>query len=74
MLSVIIASFNCKDKLKFTLDNLPSDVTETCEVIVVDGASTDGTRELIYDLEISWKKAGRDLKVIAEADTGIADA
>jgi len=67
-LSIIIAVKNQKALLQQTLQNIQLQQYQSLEVIVVDGASEDGTQEVI--------QANRNhiAKVICEPDRGISDA
>lgn len=56
-LSICIATFNRADVIGETLDRLLAQLTDTVEVIVVDGASTDGTEALLKSY------AGRHLAI-----------
>lgn len=67
-ISIVIACFNARDTLAAALDSLLAQSYLDVEIIVVDGASRDGTVELIqsYSDRIStW---------ISEPDAGIYDA
>ncbi len=67
-ISIVIACFNARATLAAALDSLLAQSYPNVEIIVVDGASHDGTVELIqsYSDRIStW---------ISEPDTGIYDA
>lgn len=70
-LSLVIASYNCIDKLRETLENLPERKKDKYEVIIVDGNSTDGTVEF---LESSKQNFHEKIRFISEPDEGIADA
>lgn len=67
-ISIVIACFNERATLAATLDSLLAQSYLDVEIIVVDGASRDGTVKLIqsYNDRIS--------KWISEPDTGIYDA
>lgn len=67
-ISIIIAVRNAKSELAETLQSIRQQTYPSLEVIVVDGASTDGTVEVI--------DANRDLINIkvSEPDDGISDA
>lgn len=68
-LSIIIATKNAKNLLIETLNNLEAQDYPDLEVIVVDGGSGDGSREMLmtqsYSLTLKW---------ISEPDEGISDA
>jgi len=68
LITVIIATYNCKDGLVKTLDELEKQTYKNFEVIVVDGNSQDGTVGVLkeYDEKISFW--------ISEKDGGIYDA
>jgi glycosyltransferase involved in cell wall biosynthesis len=70
-ISVIICTFNSMGRLPKTLDSILAQKNEDCEVVLIDGASTDGTLEVIKEYE--EKFIGR-LKWISEKDTGIYNA
>lgn len=66
--SIIIAVKNAKALLAETLQNLRQQNYSPLEVIVVDGASTDGTQELVKEYSDIVKIC------ISEPDRGISDA
>ena len=69
-ISVITVNFNNKDGLKLTLDSVEKQSCEDYEVIVVDGASTDGSALVVeeYANRNSW------LRYVSEKDKGIYNA
>lgn len=67
MFSIIMATYNCGQKVENTLQSIFSQNKELFELIVVDGASTDETLDYI-------KKYGYGLTLISEKDTGVYDA
>jgi glycosyltransferase involved in cell wall biosynthesis len=69
--SVIICTYNAKEKLPRTLDSLLIQTYEDFEVVIIDGASTDGTVEVIRGYE---KKFNGKIKWISEKDSGIYNA
>jgi len=69
--SIIIATHNAAKGLPKTLDSILSQIYKDYEVVVVDGASTDGTQGLIENYE---KKFNGKLRWISEPDKGIYDA
>ena len=49
-LSIVIVSFNCREHLLRCLESLRNEARHlTCEVIVVDNASTDGTGDAVRE-------------------------
>lgn len=67
--SIITAVRNNKDGIRQTLDSIIEQTYPNVEVIVIDGASTDGTREIIEE-----HYATRIAKFVSEPDKGVYDA
>lgn len=65
--SIIIATYNCGQKIEQTLRSILSQNKELFELIVFDGGSTDNTLDYINKYE-------GDLTVISEKDRGVYDA
>lgn len=65
--SIITVVFNNVEKIEKTIQNVLRQTYQNLEYIVVDGASTDGTIDVIrkYDKQLKW---------ISEPDNGIYDA
>lgn len=70
-LSIIICTYNSEKRLAKTLNSILSQNADNYEVVVIDGASTDGTIEIIKNYEI---KFARKLRWISESDKGIYNA
>ena len=68
MLSVITSSLNASSTIAATIESVHAEASPSVEHIVIDGGSTDGTREIIesYSHLID--------QVVFERDDGIADA
>ncbi len=68
MITIITASFNNSSTLPQTIDSLLSQSFKNIEYLIIDGNSTDGTKEIIssYSSKIS--------KYLSEKDSGIYDA
>lgn len=66
--SIVTVSFNSRDTIRDTIESVLSQTHDEIEYIVVDGGSTDGTREIVlsYGPRISH--------FICERDNGIYDA
>ena len=55
-ISVIVPCFNEEQNIRACLDSLLDDFTkENCEVIVVDGMSTDGTRRIVEEFQEKYE-------------------
>lgn len=67
-ISIITATWNCGDTLKDCLDSLAKQTYKNFEHIIVDGASTDLTIEIIK------KNISQVSMYISESDEGIYDA
>src|SRR5690606_19331085 len=67
-LSVITVSFNAMDTLPQTLASLANQDEKDFEHIIVDGGSTDGTKQYLEGLQLPY------LRWISKADTGIYNA
>lgn len=65
--SIVIATYNCGQKVENTLRSILSQNKELFELIVVDGASTDDTLDFL-------RKYEADLTLISEKDKGVYDA
>ncbi len=67
MFSIILATYNCGQKVENTLQSIFSQNRELFELIVFDGASTDDTLNFL-------RKYESDLTLISEKDKGVYDA
>lgn len=54
ILSIIIPCYNKKNEIQRTLDSVFGQLTDQCELIVLDDASTDGTDKILAD----WFRQG----------------
>lgn len=68
MISVISVTYNNLSGLKKTVDSFISQGVNSCELIIVDGSSNDGTREFLAQIE------SPNIRFISEEDEGIYDA
>jgi glycosyltransferase involved in cell wall biosynthesis len=68
MISIIIATYNASKTLKGCLDSIVSQLTDECELLLIDGGSKDNTNAIIdtYGNKVSTH--------ISEPDQGIYDA
>lgn len=67
-ITVITVCYNAKNTILQTLESVAEQSWPDIEHIIVDGASKDGT------LEIIRQHAGRNVNLISEADQGVYDA
>lgn len=70
-LSIIICTYNSAGRLEKTLDSILPQNADDYEVVIIDGASTDGTIEIIKNYESKF--AGK-LRWVSEKDNGIYEA
>ena len=66
--SVIIATYNAAGDLQNCLDSFPLQVCDRMEIVIADGASQDGT------LEIIRRNSSKISQWISEPDQGVYDA
>lgn len=69
--SLILTTYNSKDNFLKTYQSIKGQTYPDIEIVVVDGASHDGTKELI---EKCSQKEGKGFKWLSEKDTGIYNA
>ena len=69
--SIITTTYNDKENLKKIIAQVRKQDYDNIEYVIVDGGSTDGTREVIAEAEAYF---GDRLKWISEKDKGIYDA
>jgi glycosyltransferase involved in cell wall biosynthesis len=67
-ISIITASFNNKSTINETIESVVSQSYPLIEYIIIDGNSTDGTKQIIESY------SGKISKYISEPDKGIYDA
>lgn len=68
IISIIIATYNASDSILSCLDSIENEINSDCELIIIDGNSTDNTLDLL-----NQKKELIDL-LVSEPDDGIYDA
>ena len=66
--SIITTTYNERENLKKTMEQVLQQDYENLEYIIVDGGSVDGTLEEIKEAE---KELGERLRWISEPDSGI---
>ena len=74
--SIITVSYNEVASIRQTLDSIVNQTFKDFELIVVDGGSTDGTKEIIaqYNGLISWWCSEPDKGIYNAMNKGIAHA
>lgn len=73
-ISVITVSYNSEATLRRTMESVLNQTYAPYEYIIIDGASTDGTLEIISSMENAFKIRGINLLISSEKDNGIYDA
>lgn len=68
IISIIIATYNASDTILACLGSIENEINSDCELIIIDGNSTDNTLDLLNE-----KKELIDV-LISEPDKGIYDA
>ena len=69
--SIITVCYNSKKTIEKTLQSVLSQTEQDFEYILIDGASTDGTLDILR----AWEpKFGGRMKLVSEPDAGIYDA
>lgn len=71
LFSIITVCFNSERTIEQTLKSMLNQSFQDYEYIIVDGASTDGTMEIVRKFQPLFKDK---MKVISEPDAGIYDA
>lgn len=74
LFSVITICRNAAVDLRTTANSVLAQECRDLEYIIVDGASTDSTHQVIVNLQSEFQAAGLTLRVISEPDSGIYDA
>ena len=69
-ISIITITYNSAKTLPRALESVQSQNYKDIEHVIIDGASTDGTRELIE----TYAKQHKNVKWVSEKDNGIYDA
>ncbi len=67
-ISIVIATWNAAGTLKICLDSIVPQLTDECELVIIDGGSKDATNDIIasYGDKVAY--------TISEKDKGIYDA
>ena len=76
-ISIVTACFNCASTLQTALASVAAQKGVSIDYIVVDGASTDGTVEMLKAFQENLAASSRDdlsFRFISERDEGMYDA
>jgi glycosyltransferase len=73
--SLLVTTYNVKENLKITLEHIRKQDYPALEVVIADGASTDGTVDIIREFA-DWAAQTKKLAVrwVSEQDAGLYDA
>lgn len=71
--SLILTCYNSQNNLKGTLDSILQQTYDNLEIIIVDGASTDGTTDIIRKFAADNRERYL-IRWVSEPDNGIYDA
>ncbi|MEG0253726.1 MAG: glycosyltransferase, partial [Muribaculaceae bacterium] len=70
-ITLITVVLNCVDTISDTINSVLSQTYKDIEYILIDGGSTDGTLDIIYEYE---SKFNGKMHVFSEPDTGVYNA
>lgn len=74
MLSVITVSYNSEKTIRRTIESVLNQTNTNIQHIFIDGASQDGTVQIIKSYRDKYEQKGIQMIVISEKDHGIYDA
>lgn len=74
ILSIITVCYNAQEDLARTVDSVLAQTWKKFEYIVVDGDSTDGTKEYLNVIRSRFAEKGIKFRYVSEKDEGIYDA
>ena len=70
-ISIVTPTYNSIKTIQSTLDSVEAQASHIYEHIIIDGGSTDGTLDLLYDYR---DRTPYEVKIVSEPDNGIYDA
>jgi len=73
-LSMVTVCYNSEKTVQRTLDSILEQIYRPLEYVIIDGASKDGTIEIINKNLSLFKSRGIEVKFISERDSGIYNA
>ncbi len=74
LVSIVTVCFNAKYDLEKTVESVINQDFRDFEYVIIDGGSTDGTFELLNNLEYRFKCKSIKFKYVSEVDKGTYDA
>lgn len=74
LVSIITVSYNSENTIRRTIESVYRQTCPQIEYIIVDGASTDHTMEIVEEYKEAFEEKGRVYRYISESDVGIYDA
>lgn len=74
LVSIITVSFNSEITIRNTIESVLNQTYENIEYIIIDGASTDKTLEIVKEYEEKFISRNYIYRIISEKDSGIYDA
>lgn len=73
-ITVVTATWNSASTIRSTMESVLAQTHGDVEHIVIDGASSDETAEIVRSFAQRYEGAGKLLRVVSERDRGIYDA
>ena len=74
LVSIITVSYNSQQTIARTIESVLAQTYAPIEYIIVDGASTDNTLEIVRSYQAKFEaSAGKTLRIISEKDNEIND-
>lgn len=74
IVSIITVCYQAKEALNATIQNILEQDFLAFEYLVIDGGSTDGSKELLEEASLLFAKKTIPFRFLSEADKGIYDA
>lgn len=73
-ITIVTVCYNAASSIQNTMDSILNQNYPAIEYLVIDGASTDNTMELVVKMADSFKQKGIQFHYFSEKDRGIYDA
>ena len=74
LVSIITVARNSEETIARTIESVLGQTYEELEYIIIDGASTDRTMEIVKGYQPSFEKKGIRYRYLSEPDQGVYDA